>query len=247
MSELVRLKRRPARIVPAPAVRSREPFPDIDSIVIEREAERPVPPPQDMLPAAIIEPAPDRIDEEELRTMTDAAYQRGWRDGVASAESRFEDRLTEARQDAAADAGRETAARFDGFIETLQVQVGDIQRRSEEAVIRLALSIAEQIVKRELRLDQSLVLQQVREAIQRVVGVDRIKIRVHPADEAFLREHRSTIVAGADSIRELVIEGDGKIEQGGCILESESGNVDARIATQLKKIETLFVESNVIA
>jgi flagellar assembly protein FliH len=43
--------------------------------------------------------------------------------------------------------------------------------------------------------------------------------------------------AYADSVKEIVIEADGKVERGGCIIESELGNIDARISTQFALIE----------
>jgi flagellar assembly protein FliH len=57
-----------------------------------------------------------------------------------------------------------------------------------------------------------------------------------------VREHRAAIASGSDSIRDMVIEADEKVERGGCILESDSGNVDARISTQLKKIEETLLD-----
>jgi Flagellar biosynthesis/type III secretory pathway protein len=41
----------------------------------------------------------------------------------------------------------------------------------------------------------------------------------------------------ADSVREIVIESDNKVERGGCIIESDLGNIDARLSTQFELIE----------
>lgn len=111
------------------------------------------------------------------------------------------------------------------------------RQSAEESLVKLSLAIAERIVKREVRLDPSVVLRQIHEATKRVVGVERIKLRVHPTEEEFVRQHRVDITSGSDAVRELVIEGDETISPGGCILESESGNVDALISTQMEKIE----------
>jgi flagellar assembly protein FliH len=91
--------------------------------------------------------------------------------------------------------------------------------------------------KREISLDGEAVVRQVREALRRIVGVETIKLRIHPDDEVLIRSHRTTLMASSDALREVVIEPDTAIERGGCIIESTSGNVDARIATQLRQIE----------
>jgi flagellar assembly protein FliH len=69
-----------------------------------------------------------------------------------------------------------------------------------------------------------------------------VKLRVHPDDESTLRQRRVEVSSAIDSLREVVIEADDKIERGGCIVESDSGNVDARLSTQLRSIELVLFE-----
>jgi flagellar assembly protein FliH len=82
------------------------------------------------------------------------------------------------------------------------------------------------------------VIRQVRDALRRVVGVESVILRVHPDDEPAVREHRQPLLTGVDSLREFVVEADEKIERGGCIIESPSGTIDARLSTQLRQVET---------
>ena len=125
------------------------------------------------------------------------------------------------------------------------MEFGRFQHAAEVSVVKLALAIADRIVKREVSIDKDLVLRQIHEATKRVVGVERIKLRVNPQDEEYMREHRSAILSTTDAVRELVVEGDDTIERGGCILESDSGNVDALIATQFERIEAALLTENI--
>jgi flagellar assembly protein FliH len=68
-----------------------------------------------------------------------------------------------------------------------------------------------------------------------------VKLRINPMDEELVREQRSALLVGSDFIREVMIEADENVERGGCVIESSAGNVDARISTQLKQIETVFL------
>lgn len=117
---------------------------------------------------------------------------------------------------------------------------------AEKHVVKLALAIAERIVKREVAMDNELVVRQIGEAVKRIVGIERMKIRVNPKDETLVRNYRTRILASTDAVRELAIEADETIARGGCIIESDSGNVDALIATQFERVETalLGVEEN---
>ena len=133
---------------------------------------------------------------------------------------------------------------LESLMENIRKEFSNLQQRSEEIVIRFTLAVAEQILRREVILDDTVVLQQIKEGLRRVLGVDHIKVRVNPIDEAMVREHRASVASGSDSLRDMLIEADEKVERGGCILESDSGNVDVRISTQLKKIEVCFAREH---
>lgn len=128
--------------------------------------------------------------------------------------------------------------------ENMQREYDELYASAERNVVRLALAVAERIVKRQVLLDDEFVIRQICEGAKRVIGVERIRIRVNPADEEYVRQHRAQILMNADSVRDLVIESDETIERGSCVMESDAGNVDALIATQLERIEAaLFGEA----
>lgn len=116
----------------------------------------------------------------------------------------------------------------------------EVEKYNEEfdgAVVKLALAIAKRIVARDIEIDEGAVLVRSREAIRKVVGVDKVKILVNSSDEEYIREHRNELMSYADSVKEIAIEGDNKVERGGCIIESDLGNIDARISTQFEIVE----------
>jgi len=163
-------------------------------------------------------------------------YDQGFAEGLRVGEERvrleFEQQLSEER------------LRTGMLLANVQKQLELLEERSERTVVHLAIAIAEQVVKREISLDKETVLRQIREALRRVMGVGHVRLRVNPADEQMVRDHRAAMMGSSDSIREIVVEADEHIPPGGCILESDSGNVDARLATQLKKIETALSDED---
>jgi len=80
----------------------------------------------------------------------------------------------------------------------------------------------------------------VKEAVKRVVGVEKIKLRVNPEDEKLIKELKPELLQMLDSTSEVIVEADPAIERGGCVVESELGNVDSRISTQFSLIENLL-------
>jgi flagellar assembly protein FliH len=135
----------------------------------------------------------------------------------------------------------ETQTHLHEVLSRLQPELERFRSSAEKQVVKLALAIAERIVKREVATDNELVVRQIGEAVKRIVGIERMKIRVNPKDEALVREYRTSILASTDAVRELAIEADETIARGGCIIESDSGNVDALLVTQIERIEVALL------
>ena len=178
-------------------------------------------------------------EKEYLEAIRRAEYLRGLADG----RSKIEDILL---TDYAAKLLTEHT-RIDVTVDEVREQLSVLYRSSEEAIVKFAFGIAERIIRREVSLDRSIVLSQIGESVRRVLGVERITIRVHPQDLAAVREQKSAIQANGDSIREIVVEADEGLEPGDSVLESDMGNIDARIATQLKQIENMLFEGRVVS
>ncbi|HSQ74393.1 MAG TPA: FliH/SctL family protein, partial [Bacteroidota bacterium] len=180
----------------------------------------------------------DPKDLNDMNARLHRALEQGRAEGRAEIREEMEKRLTIART--------ESDERIGALMEGIAQQVRAFTASLEHDAYAFALAVAERIVKREIQLDDEIVVRQVREALRRIVGVESIKVRVHPDDEVLIRSHRAALLALTDTTRDVVIEADHTIERGGCILESASGNVDARIATQLRQVEhALRVEETV--
>jgi len=168
--------------------------------------------------------ATDEI-EERLREEFKAGFDEGRRHAEGTLAEEFH------RKEA------ELSERVETLLGNIIRQYHQFQSAAERNAVQLAVAIAERIVKKAVTIDDEFVLRQIHEAMKRVVGVDRIRIRLNPADEEFVRAHRPALLTSADAVRELTLESDETIPRGSCMLESDAGNVDASIATQLERVE----------
>ncbi len=182
----------------------------------------------DEAPARPFSAPPSR--EVPDRETFEREYQRGYADGRRAAAEAAELVRRQTRQ--------QVIEEYDQLTLSIGAAMAGFQERLEQDLFRFALAVAERIVRREVMMDNATVIRQVKDAIRRVVGVESIRLRVHPRDEEMIRQHRPAIIASVDSLRDLVVEPDDTMEPGGCIIDSSSGNVDARISTQIQQIET---------
>lgn len=168
------------------------------------------------------------VSEENVR----AAFERGIEEGNR--------RTTELLQDQYAIRMEEESEKVNRLMESIQKVLVLQSESTELALFQFSLGVAEQIIRREVAMDKEILLNIIKDGIRKIVGVERMKIRIHPADLSFVQEKKQTINSVSDSLREIVFEPDASVEQGGCTIESDIGNVDARIASQLDLVRDII-------
>lgn len=113
---------------------------------------------------------------------------------------------------------------------------------AEETVIRIAVALAGRIVKDKLEIDEETVLRTVRDALALAADRQQIVVRIHPDDLALVEEHEADWLAKLNDASSLRMEGDSRIRRGGCLVETETGEVDARIDKQFQTMTRTLIE-----
>lgn len=104
----------------------------------------------------------------------------------------------------------------------------------EPEVVRLAVAMAEKIIRQEVSLHPEIVAGVARAAIDRLRDARTVRVRAHAADVEILRRTLpDTLPRCPES---LEIQASAQIERGGCLIESERGNVDARLNQQCARV-----------
>jgi flagellar assembly protein FliH len=112
----------------------------------------------------------------------------------------------------------------------------------EREVVRLAIEVAKKIVHREIQADPEIVQTLVHVALSHAAERSPVTVRVHPLDHrALLDKHPGWAEESGDG-REVVIVADKTIERGGCLIQTECGDVDARIEEEFREVERAFFE-----
>ena len=116
----------------------------------------------------------------------------------------------------------------------------EIHRKIEKEVAQLALSIAKKIVCHEVKTTEETVVCVAREALSRVENPGKIKVKLNPADLQFIQDTKSQLSHFLDDVDSIRFEAEDSIRSGGCLIETDMGDIDARIETQLQAIEESF-------
>lgn len=151
---------------------------------------------------------------------------------------------TQAARDQAAEQGHEEGyerGMGEWLRETQKVHEGlkGFVEQARPQLVKLALRVAEKILRQKLEISPEAVVPMVDEALRSVRAQQQAKIvlRVHPSDREVLAARRQRWLERYPSIASLDIIGDETLQRGGCRLETDFGMVDATIETQIRVIE----------
>jgi len=108
-----------------------------------------------------------------------------------------------------------------------------LRRQTEEDLVRLATAIARRILRRELSLDPHAILGLVKAAFDRIEVREILRVRLHPEDARAVGACLADL--GVPERVELVA--DRRLERGALLIETERGELDASVETQLDEIE----------
>jgi len=126
-------------------------------------------------------------------------------------------------------------------LQGLMKEVGSFKEKtleaSEKQLLNLCFSIAEMVIHQEVSTEKSVILSVLKAAFRNIVDRENIKVRLNPRDFQYMIEMKSDFINSMDGVRNVFFEEDGSISHGGAVIETSSGEVDARINEQLKEIK----------
>jgi flagellar assembly protein FliH len=130
------------------------------------------------------------------------------------------------------------AAEFACLMESLSQPFKVLDAEVEKELVKLAMAIATQIIRREIKLDPGQVIAAVREAIKVLpLSSQKISLHLHPKDAELVR---STLSLDKMTPAWRVVE-DPLITRGGCRVDTEVSHIDASVENRLAAIvATLF-------
>lgn len=177
--------------------------------------------------ASLVEEAQQRADElvraaagqaQAIQARAEReGYQAGYREGTAAARAELAQALALVQR-AGADA---------------KLLRDDVLLRVERQLVEMVIEATAAILGERVQVDEALVNEMVRRALNRAGSQNVVRVRVHPTERdrvaAWLEEERGETPA-------FQVLADRTVSLGGCIVDTAAGRVDARLDVQLDEI-----------
>ena len=161
--------------------------------------------------------------------------------------------LSDARKEGA-ESGREEGfesgrAEVERLVEQLHTIINaaiakrtEIIEESETQLVNLVLLIAKKVVKVISENQKNVVINNVIQALRKMKTRGDVAIRVNLADVQLASEHVKDFIRMVENVRSVTVLEDSTVDPGGCIIETDFGQIDARITSQLHEIEERILE-----
>ena len=120
--------------------------------------------------------------------------------------------------------------------ETINKRV-EIIEKSEKQLINICMIMTKKIIKDITNSDKSIILRNISNALNRLKSPTSVTIRVNTNDLKISKTHKDNFYKMLENIESINIIEDITIEKGGCIIETDFGDIDLRISSQLDEIE----------
>lgn len=149
----------------------------------------------------------------------------------------------EAKQEKAAayEAGyQEGLTKFNEHVLFFGEKIKELRHLMQQQMLPLVLKTTKKIVGELIRLHPETIVDIVLQAIKSVLQCKYIKIYVHRQDLESLEKKKEAIKELFDQIESFQIEERSDIEQGGCVIETERGILNATLENQFRALENAF-------
>ena len=118
----------------------------------------------------------------------------------------------------------------------------NILNTTEQQIVDLVLLMTRKVVKVISENQRNVIMANVLQALRKVKGRGDVTIRVNMSDVKLVTEHAADFMKSVENVKNITVVEDTSIDQGGCIVETDFGAIDARIASQLGELEQKILE-----
>ena len=162
--------------------------------------------------------------EDVERRAYEEAFAQGREAGLAAARAESEKHLKQLKTQ---------VERLETALSSLAQPLQQVNDEVEQQLMTLALTIARQLVRRELKTDPAQVIAIIRETVSLLPAAARdVRVHLHPEDAAVVRER----LAAPTADRAWTIVEDPVMTRGGCKVTTDTALIDARIETRLNEV-----------
>jgi len=160
---------------------------------------------------------------EEAQSIKESAAKEGYADGMAQAKADID----------------EVKNTLGAFLNAKQ----EVFDAVSPYILEMSVDIAKKIIKRELDQDPSIILDNIQELLKKLSKEEtKITLKVNPIQVSLIKSEIPDIMSNVGLDAKIMVVPDEDVMEGGCLLTTTNGVIDATIETQLSVISEALKE-----
>jgi flagellar assembly protein FliH len=164
--------------------------------------------------------------EAIAQSAREQGFQIGYDEGIARAEAAVTERLTLAEQ----------------LVTQVRAAREQALAACERDLVELAFQIAEKVVRQRVVADPDATIGVLEHALRKAFVRDGLTVLCNPADLERLAGASEQLQTRVGSLTGLSLIGDRRISQGGVVVRTDAGDIDATIEAQLERLRDLMFD-----
>ena len=114
----------------------------------------------------------------------------------------------------------------------------EVFQKVSECIMDISVEMAKKIINKEIEADKEYIIPMIKGVVEEVNKVEnKITLKVMPKDAGIVRDKISEVFSGNYFEAKISVVPDNEIKDGGVVVETSNGIIDARIETQLAIME----------
>lgn len=181
-----------------------------------------------------VEAKVERQALERLKDLQEQAYREAYALGLDEGrEKAFEEKRS---------VFQEKVLHFEELISSVERLKSDLIASNEAQILRLVMYMAKRLAMAEVKERPELVLEVIKTAVESAQSEEAITVRLSPSDMQFIDETRMKLGKEFDALKKAKFEASDSVSDGGCVVETNYGDVDATMEQRFEKLWTAVSE-----
>lgn len=134
---------------------------------------------------------------------------------------------------------------FESSIKTAITQREALLDESREKVLELVVKICRKVTYEAVEVDPEKTLKIINGVINSLIDRSNLKIKVNPQHLPIVEQNVHTFSEDSALIKNIEIVADPRVKYGGCFIETPTGDIDARLNSQIDVIEDILKSNGV--
>lgn len=179
----------------------------------------------------------EKVEREallRLKEFQEAAYQEAYQLGLDEGRER-------ALQERSVELG-EKMQHLDDLLRSFETLKSDLIACNETQIVRLVFYMAKRLIYREIEIRPELILDVVREALLSAQSEENVTLQLSTSDLQFVESIKDKFGKEYEALKRAKLESSDEISPGGCVVETNFGDVNATLEQRLERLWSSVAE-----